>query len=369
MHKRIYIGLMSIAAILWVVSCTKIADGYLSPTMQYSTKLFEVPQGQYAASNSLVADGSNLPLKVRWTHIYDSTGENVDAIFSKKYLVDVWSASYDSKTDTTYALVRAKITSDSLTPFTVNETSGVITTNKATQYVPLGSYTLDLEVTNSAGTIELPKAITIKIITASPVQTVDDDGVGSFSLSRLNANTPTGASTKDGVTSVFFNGNYNPFVRYSVTKVSDTGNVMIVKVTDRNGVPFSPKNGEIAKRPNSGLNPNPPYLQNLQDYAPDTYQALDTAMFLKYPITPFPISSLGNGYNMYYILPTKYVHMDSTSTWSSNVSGVFYQGKTDSHYLGEFKDGLYDYSLRIPLRIQVPGTYIYSIQLLNATHR
>jgi len=40
MHKRIYIGLMSIVAILWVVSCTKIADGYLSPTMQYSTKLF-----------------------------------------------------------------------------------------------------------------------------------------------------------------------------------------------------------------------------------------------------------------------------------------------------------------------------------------
>ena len=123
------------------------------------------------------------------------------------------------------------------------------------------------------------------------------------------------------------------------------------------------------KRPQSGLNPNPPFLQNLQYYAPDTYQNLDTAMYLKYPLTPFPIASLGNGYNMYYRIPTAFAHIDSTSSWSSNPAGNYYKGTSDTHFKGYLNNGLYDYSLRIPMRIQVPGKYELTIQLLNVTHR
>ena len=90
---------------------------------------------------------------------------------------------------------------------------------------------------------------------------------------------------------------------------------------DKNGVPFNPKTGEFTKRPNSGLNPNPPFLQNLQDYAPDTYVTTDTAISIKYPLVPFPIVTLGNGFNMYYRIPSQFVHIDSTSTWSANTGG------------------------------------------------
>jgi hypothetical protein len=281
----------------------------------------------------------------------------------------VWTKSYNPLTDTSYASIIAKRTTQELTPFTVNPTSGVISTNSATLYVPIGKYTLDLQVSNSAGTQELKNAITIEIKAAKPVQTADDGGIGSFSLSRLIANTSAGAPTRDNVTSVFYNGNYNPFVVYSVTRISDTPNVMIIKITDRNGVVFNAKTGEVSKRPNSGLNPNPPYLQNLQYYAPDTFQALDSALYVKYPLTPFPIASLGNGFNMYYIIPTKYVHMDSTKTWSGNSAGIFYRGTSDPRYLGQFKDDLYDYAVRIPLRIQTPGNYFFQIKLLDVTHR
>lgn len=352
-----------------IEGCTKIQNGFLSPTMQYSTHLFVAPQGQIATSNSLVADGSNLPLNVKWTHIYDSSGKNVDAMFLKTYPVGIWTQSYNPLTDTSYASIVAKRTTEELTPFTVNSTSGVISTNSATLYIPLGTYSLDLQVTNSAGTQELKNAISIKIAAAQPVQTADDGGIGSFSLSRLNAGTSGGAATHNGVTSVFYNGNFNPFVVYSVKRISDTPNVMIIKVTDRNGVVFNPKKGEIAKRPAGGLNPIPPYLQNLQYYAPDTFQALDSALYVKYPLTPFPIASLGNGFNMYYIIPTQYVHMDSTKSWSGNSAGTFYQGTSDSHYLGQFGDNLYDYALRIPLRIQTPGNYFFQIKLLDVTHR
>ncbi|AYD46379.1 DUF5007 domain-containing protein [Arachidicoccus soli] len=352
-----------------MLGCTKIQNGFLSPTMQYSTHLFVAPQGQIASSNSLVADGSNLPLNVKWTHIYDSSGKNVDAMFLKTYPVGIWTQSYNPLTDTSYASIVAKRTTEELPPFTVNSTSGVISTNSATLYIPLGTYSLDLQVTNSAGTQELKNAISIKIAAAQPVQTADDGGIGSFSLSRLNAGTSGGAATHNGVTSVFYNGNFNPFVVYSVRRISDTPNVMIIKVTDRNGVVFNPKKGEIAKRPAGGLNPIPPYLQNLQYYAPDTFQALDSALYVKYPLTPFPIASLGNGFNMYYIIPTQYVHMDSTKSWSGNSAGTFYQGTSDSHYLGQFGDNLYDYALRIPLRIQTPGNYFFQIKLLDVTHR
>ena len=127
--------------------------------------------------------------------------------------------------------------------------------------------------------------------------------------------------------------------------------------------------GEFTKRPNSGLNPVPPFLQNLQDYAPDTFVASDSAISLKYPLTPFPINSLGNGYNMYYRVPAQYVHIDSTTSWTSNTAGNLYKGISDSHYRGMYKDGLYDYSLRIPMRVQVPGSYEIKIKILNATHR
>lgn len=43
-----------------------------------------------------------------------------------------------------------------------------------------------------------------------------------------------------------------------------------MKIMDKIGVAFNPKRGEIIKRPQTGINPNPPFLQNLQDYAPDT---------------------------------------------------------------------------------------------------
>ncbi|MEX6686573.1 hypothetical protein QTN47_03655 [Danxiaibacter flavus] len=137
------------------------------------------------------------------------------------------------------------------------------------------------------------------------------------------------ANTASGPTNnLLFNGTNNPFVVEKITRFADTPNVVIVRITDKNGQVFNPAKGEVAKRPNSGLNPTPPFLQNLQDYAPDIYKALDTAMFLKFPLVPFPIASLGNGYNVYYRIPTKFVHIDSTATWAANVGGGYYPGQS-----------------------------------------
>ncbi len=72
---------------------------------------------------------------------------------------------------------------------------------------------------------------------------------------------------------------------------------------------------------------------------------------------------------MYYRIPAKFVHIDSTAAWSSNTGGIFYKGVEDTHYRGVYTDDKFDYSIRIPMRIQVPGAYRITIKILNTTHR
>lgn len=72
---------------------------------------------------------------------------------------------------------------------------------------------------------------------------------------------------------------------------------------------------------------------------------------------------------MYYRIPAQYVTIDSTTAWTSNVAGYLYKGTADTRYRGTYKDGLYDYAIRIPMRVQVPGSYEIKIKILNAKHR
>lgn len=348
--------------------CTKVEKGFISPTQQYAVSSFTIIRGRNSSSYSLINDGSSVPMHVKWTHIYDENGNVVDELFSKKYPVGVWTAAYDSRKDLTYGAIMAKRTIEEMPPIVVNEFNGTISANEGTLNIPVGKYTMDIEVSNVAGTVHLEKIMTLVVQDGPSLAMTPDPG--AFSLSLLVAGTAGGAGAAGGSNNgVMFNGNNNPFIDYNTTRFADTPNILIFKISDRFGNVFNPKLGEIMKRPNSGLNPNPPFLQNLQDYAPDTFSPNDTAMTLKYPLVPFPITSLGNGYNMYYRIPSKFVAIDSTSSWATNAEGNFYRGASDPHYLGVYTLDKYDYAIRIPLRVYVPGAYFVNIKILDVTHR
>ena len=361
-YKKIILAIIIAGTIFTgaFTSCTKIQDGFISPYLQYAVNEFSFVRGRIASSYSLIPDGSNIPLHVKWTHIYDSTGKIVDDIFKKKYLVGIWTSAYDPLADITYASIFAKRTIDSLPPIVVNEANGTITTNSGSFNLPVGTYSMDLQVSNSAGTQELKNILKINIMDGKGLETSPEIGTFRNQLAVVGNAAPA--------INIFSAAN-NPFDDYTVTKFADTPNVLILKVMDRNGVPFSPLKGEITKRPNTGLNPIPPFLQNLQDYAPDTYIATDTAIIIKYPLTPFPIVSLGNGFNLYYNILSPHITIDSTSNWSSNTPGNFYKGPADSHYLGVYTNGKYNCYFRIPMRIQVPGAYEIAVKILNLTRR
>jgi hypothetical protein len=367
--KKILI-VISFAIIVCVglfTSCTKYASGFLSPAITYGVQQFSFIRGRIAVSYALTTDGSTTPIHAKILHVYDSaTGKSVDDIFFKKYLVSIWTAAYDAKKDTTYSQVLAKRGVDTLYPVVINPYSGELSSTSASLYLPLGSYLMDIEVSNAVGTEVLKNIMKVTVRDGAPLETTETY-TGGLAGAFSAAAGPAGGSA---FPIVFFNGNYNPFVDFTVTRFADTPNTVILKFTDRNGVAFNPRTGEVAKRPNSGLNPVPPFLQNLQDYAPDSYKVTDDAISIKYALTPFPFTSLGNGYNMYYTIQTQAVTMDSTKTWiQTPAPGVFYKGTTDPTYLGKYNNDRYDYAIRVPMRVFSYGAYQINVKLLNTTHR
>lgn len=353
-----YISLLLLT--VFALSCTKVEKGYLSPTMAYAVNEFTVQKGRTSSSYTLVNDGSSIPMVIKMIHVYDETGKIVDDIFTKTYPVSVWTEAYNPATDTTYAAIMAKHKMVEMAPININETSGQFVSNPATVYLPSGRFTFDLEVSNVVGSQVLKSIMTIVIQEGKTIETSPESG--SYSVYRMVKNSGSSLGALNNMPN-------NPFVMETIIRYADTPNIITYSITDKNGKHFNPKLKEFNKRPNSGLNPIPPYLQNLQDYAPDTYFETDTSISVKYPLVPFPIISLGNGFNMYYQIPTRFVQIDSTSSYTANAPGNYYKGTTDSHFLGYYINDSYDYSLRTPLRIQVPGAYLVRLKLLNTTHR
>jgi hypothetical protein len=312
-----------------IYACKKTAVGFLSPYIHYEQSPILIPKGRAFLSAGLNGDGTSQPISVRVLHYYDkATGKVLDTLFNKTFPVQIWTGLYNSKTDTTLQLINAKLKTVNTTPISVNPASGQIVANYGALKLPAGEYQFDLEIKNETGTKVYPKigdfilkdTTTYDAVPALGTQYDKLFQVGNEGVSKL-AKTPT----------------------LTITRVADTPNIVTVQFLDKNGVFFDPKKGEVQRRPNTGLNPNPAFLQTLQDYS-IAYSATDNAMIFKFPFTPFPLNSLGNGYNIYYRIPSNYAHID-----------------------GE-PDGKWSMNPRFPIRIYVPGSYVVTMQFPDVTH-
>lgn len=324
------IKMLPVMVMLFLGSCTKYQDGFLSPYFQYPSSDYTVLKGRAFTSDAINPDGSSIPFKVKLSHAYDESGNIVDELFTKTYPVTIWTASYNNATDTTVDIINSKRKVEQLPALVINENNGAIESNTASVNLPTGAYTLDLEISNAVGTQVLKKIVTIHIEDADPYESSPGLAATSEGLIKVgNESSATGL----GALPVM-----------SVEKTADEPWVINVKIVDKNGVAFNPAAGEIVKRPASGLNPVPPFLQNLQYYT-NSYEATSDQMKFPYAVVPMPLQSLGNGYNMYYRIPTKYVHIDN------------------------YPDDTYSCNVRFALRIWVPGSYKITVKVPNVTHR
>lgn len=310
-------------------SCKKYANGFLGPYAQYPKTNYSVPRGQLYTSDALNPDGSSGPLVIELLHAYDSAGNMVDTLFSKTYPVATWTSAFDFTTDSTDALVAAKQKIVQMPAITINSSNGAIEGNSATLFFPTGTYFLDLQLSNSSGKEVLKRVVSITVLDESPFQSVPDLGTTYDRLFQVGNESVVKSAA-------------NPIL--DIERVADTPNEVVWKMVDKNGRAFNPLAGEIQKRPGTGVNPVPPYLQTLEDYTKN-HSYTDTTMIFRFPIVPFPFSSLGNGYNIYYRIPTQYIHIDgfADDTWSANP--------------------------RLPLRIFQFGRYTVTMKFPDITHR
>ena len=335
--KRLSIlkGSIIIITVLAIFSaCKKVPDGFLSSLVRYEEEPIIIQKGRTKLSSGLNFDGSSKPVKITMLHIYEkATGKNVDSIFNKKYTIKGWKGLYDPKTDTTLALIEAKQMDLEVTPIVINESSGQVEANYTTLYVPAGNYEFDVQISNSAETKVYPKLGQLQIVDAAPFEANPTLGTPYVRMIKVG-NEAVGTSV---LTNVIVN----------VERTADKPNKVIVKIVDKNGIAFNPKAGEIIRRPNAGNNPVPPYLQTLQDYSLKT-DLFDDRMEFTYGTLPFPLNSLGNGFNIYYRIPTKFFSHTNQAA---------------------YPDGLYSANPRFVFRAYVPGTYVITFKANDLTHK
>jgi len=308
---------------LLITGCKKIEEGFLSDGLYIPDTPIKVQRGNaFQKTSAILADGTTQPMTVTLLDIRRvDTKKHADEFF-KEYPVYVYTAAVDPATDTTIELVNKKRELKKLQPF-VFLASGQFVFNGATDSLPLDvTYEYDIQVSNVAGT-KVYKNIGTLTTMDPPLVTEMTTGCNFFPDDG-SATVPMGAATM------------------TVTRVSESGASVILKITDKDGKPFNPKKGEIIKRGDR------PIFENYARFHPIEYT--DTAMICNFEIAPFPLSRYSSGgtnwnYLMYYRVPSSFLSIDKNL--SSKVGSV-----NPLFAFRLMKAGVYVVELRLPKTVR-----------------
>ncbi len=292
MKKIIYL-LLSVTALLY--ACEKITPGFLSDQMRYKDNAVYCKRGlPLVMSDRINTDESTPPVSFKLINFRDkATGKAAPPEFNTEYEVVVFKdgQSFNVNTDTTVEILNKKREKKMVKPMSFNEVSGQFVFNKASANLPLGNYAFDIEASNVAGK-KLYKdfgQVTVADPDLDDYFTVEDNVSNAF-------NDVTNVATPMKVP------------KMTLTKVSNAGARLILKLSDKNGVAFNPKAGEIIKRGDR------PIFERYARFNPVIIT--DTAMICDFEIAPFPLTEYDDGstnwhHLMYYRIPSKFAKVDN----------------------------------------------------------
>ena len=224
-------------ALLMVMGCQKIVKGYLSDDIYYQVNPFKVQQGITTVSSALVLNGSTAPLHVELAALRDSSGNNADSILMKPRSIVTYKSTVTYQ-DTTIEMFNAKLKDSLVRPFNIANIGGRLQFTAGTSYVPTGTYTMDLKVSNINGERYLKNACTIIV---TPLTSAYNKGYFSYRYYKDSAQTQLFRTESDPTYSTF-----------DIAYDGKIGiNQIIFKWVDKNGVPFNPKNGGVIDRSNA----------------------------------------------------------------------------------------------------------------------
>ncbi|MEO6136165.1 MAG: hypothetical protein ABIP35_13495, partial [Ginsengibacter sp.] len=315
----ILFSLLLLSSVLFF-SCKKIQNGFLSDTLRYTTPDLYCQRGlALVQSAKIYADGSTPPYTFEMMNLRDSAGGQLSDAFTKKFDITVFKAgqSFNVETDTSLALLNAKRETISVVPMDFNEKSGQLSFNKGSVNIPLGIYNFDVKATNRTGSKMYPSIGSIHVVDP----TVED-------MFKLEDNVNNVADLAGAFTAV-----KNPILKFQ--KVSNQGARIILKITDKNGVAFNPKAGEVKARGD-----RPTFLSYARF---NPVQFTDTALVCDFEVAPFPLAKyVNNGTNwnhlIYYRIPETKIAMDGLTAGQYNANLRFaFVIKLEGTYIIEFR--------------------------------
>ncbi len=319
--KKVRINhILFLAALMMSFSaCKKAPEGYLSAQLRYPYYPILVQRGVVTETDPINNDGSSAPVVYELLDIRDAkTHKHADSLYAKHERY-VFTARFDPETDTTVALLNAKRKIVNEPCFDFNVHTGAFDFYGTTVFSDTGTYEYDIKATNEAGSRIYKNISSFTLFDGDP-----------FSIE-----TGGGAWFKDGTND---NGDIGqPII--TVERLSTDGDRVILKIVDKNGTPFNPKNQEIIKRGDRSD------FESYAKFHPIIYT--DTAMICDFELTPFPFSPSSFGYLMYYRIPSKFVKLDPG--------------------LSPTADRIYNVNPRFAFHIYQDGTYLVTARIKNVT--
>lgn len=253
-------------------SCNKIKTGFISDNIYYNVNPFTVAQGITTVSAGLVIDGSTTPVNVKLLAVKDmATGADASKYLLIKDTVRVYKGNVTAD-DSTIALLSTKLKDSTLAPFSINPIGGRLQFTQASKFVPVGSYNIDLQVSNVRGTRILTNACKINVVGSIP------DTVSYKAYNHSDA------------TYTNFVGFSASLLDIKVTYKPDGPDKIIYVWKDKNGKPWNPANGEVIGRPGR------PNFSDFDPYYP--VAKTDSSLEYKYPggVPVFPVFTTSKNY-------------------------------------------------------------------------
>jgi len=240
-------------------SCQKVKSGYLSSDLYYIENPLIAARGANTVSGALQVNGSTTPLYVEVVKAVDASGNRVDSVLATKGSFPGFSDAI-SASDSTLDLLNKKIVQVTAPAVSVNPMGGRIQVSPASKAIPMGTYTIDIRVSNSSGSVTLAGACKIVIAASIPADTVYS---GAY------------AGTLD------VNGNYtaalaNPSV--AVQYFPSSTNKIVFKWVDKNGKVYNTLARGIDVRKGRWN------FRNFDPYYPQVLT--DTSVEYQYPTVP-----------------------------------------------------------------------------------
>jgi hypothetical protein len=240
-------------------------------------------KGRVTTSVPLEVDGSTQPLNVKLLAVRGESNQNIEALM-KEYEIAVYKAEIRSS-DTTLAMIQAKLGLANYKPFNINTIGGRMEVTPASVYADTGNYVFDVEVSNVRSTRSVNNIAKLRLTPPVP-----------FTITRTGF-----VSTSTPNQEVTFVNLPSSAITTTVTRI-DGPNRIIIKFVDKNNVAFKPSDNEVIPRPNSGTTIRYHFSQ-FDPYYPVI--KTDTAFVYEYPdkVPTFPLFALNNAYTNFYRIP------------------------------------------------------------------